>query len=125
MFLSPVSTSRPLYNWYTIPSKDVPDLAKKLNEYIRTQVKRYGLFLSDIDLENDLANSAISDDLKEYYDISDINNLVKAMQNRKAENMLDFLSEKHSKLSLLKEDRICDPLNALIEKVEGKTRSKQ
>ena len=60
-------------------------------------------------------------DLKEF----DINNLVKAMQNRKAENMLDFLSEKHSKLSLLKEDRICDPLNALILKVEEKTRSKQ
>lgn len=47
------------------------------------------------------------------------------MQNRKAENMLDFLSEKHSKLSLLKEDRICDPLNALILRVEEKTRSKQ
>lgn len=76
-------------------------------------------------MENDLANSAISGDLKEYYDISDINNLVKAMQNRKAENMLDFLSEKHCKLTLLKEDRICDPLNALVLKVEEKTRSKQ
>ena len=105
--------------------ESVPDISKKLNEYIRTQVKRYGLFLSDIDLENDLANSAISGDLKEYYDISDINNLVKAMQNRKAENMLDFLSEKHCKLTLLKEDRICDPLNALVLKVEEKTRSKQ
>lgn len=103
----------------------VPDIAKKLNEYIRNQVMPYGLFLSDVDLENDLANSVISDDLKEYYDIFDINKLVKAMQNRKAENMLGFLSEKHSKLSLLKEDRICDPLNALILKVERKTRSKQ
>lgn len=113
--------------WFidAVNPESVPDIAKKLNEYIRTQVKRYGLFISDIDLENDLANSAISGDLKEYYDISDINNLVKAMQNRKAENMLDFLSEKHSKLSLLKEDRICDPLNALILKVEEKTRSKQ
>ncbi|MBR6982021.1 MAG: AAA family ATPase [Ruminococcus sp.] len=105
--------------------ESVPTVAKTLNEYIRNQAKQHGLFLSDIDLENDLANSAISGDLKEYYDIFDINNLVKAMQNRKAENMLDFLSEKHSKLSLLKEDRICDPLNALILKVEEKTRSKQ
>ncbi len=113
--------------WFidAVNPESVPDIAKMLNKYIRTQVKRYGLFLSDIDLENDLANSAVSDDLKEYYDISDINNLVKTMQNRKAENMLDFLSEKHSKLSLLKEDRICDPLNALISKVEEKTRSKQ
>lgn len=113
--------------WFidTVNPESVPDIAKKLNEYIRTQVKRYGLFLSDIDLENDLAKSAMSGDLKEYYDISDINNLVKSMQNRKAENMLDFLSEKHSKLSLLKEDRICDPLNALILRVEEKTRSKQ
>lgn len=105
--------------------KVVPTVAKTLNEYIRNQIKQYGLFLSDNDLENDLANSAVSDVLKEYYDISDINNLVKAMQNRKAENMLDFLSEKHSKLSLLKEDRICDPLNTLILKVDEKTRSKQ
>lgn len=113
--------------WFidAVNPESVPDISKKLNEYIRTQVKRYGLFLSDIDLENDLANSAISGDLKEYYDISDINNLVKAMQNRKAENMLDFLSEKHCKLTLLKEDRICDPLNALVLKVEEKTRSKQ
>ena len=113
--------------WFidAVNPKSVPDIAKKLNEHIRTQVNRYGLFLSDIDLENDLAKSAVSDDLKEYYDISDINNLVKTMQNRKAENMLDFLSEKHSKLSLLKEDRICDPLNALILKVEEKTRSKR
>lgn len=113
--------------WFidTVNPESVPDIAKKLNEYIRTQVKRYGLFFSDIDLENDLAKSAMSGDLKEYYDISDINNLVKSMQNRKAENMLDFLSEKHSKLSLLKEDRICDPLNALILRVEEKTRSKQ
>lgn len=113
--------------WFidAVNPESVPDIAKKLNEYIRTQAKQYGLFLSDIDLENDLANSAISDDLKEYYDISDINKLVKAMQNRKAENMLDFLAKKHSKLSLLKEDRICEPLNTLILKVEGKTRSKQ
>ena len=113
--------------WFidAVNPESVPEIAKKINEYIRTQVKHYGLFLSDIDLENDLANSAISGDLKEYYDIADINNLVKAMKNRKAENMLEFLSEKHSKLSLLKEDRICDPLNALILKVEEKTRSKQ
>ena len=113
--------------WFidAVNPESVPEIAKKLNEYIRTQVKQYGLFLSDIDLENDLANSAISGDLKDYYDISDINNLVKAMKNRKAENMLEFLSEKHSKLSLLKEDRICDPLNALILKVEEKTRRKQ
>lgn len=105
--------------------KRVLDKAKTLNKYIRNQVKPYGLFLSDIDLENDLANSAISNDLKKYYEISDTNELVKAMQNRKAENILDFLAENHSKLLLLKEDEICDPLNALILKVEEKTRSKQ
>ena len=111
--------------WSIDNAKSVLDKAKTLNKYIRNQVKPYGLFLSDIDLENDLANSAISNDLKKYYEISDTNELVKAMQNRKAENILDFLAENHSKLLLLKEDEICDPLNALILKVEEKTRSKQ
>lgn len=105
--------------------ESVPDIAQNLNEYIRNQVKQYGLFLSNIDLENDLANSAVSDDLKEYYEISDTIKLVKTMQNRKAENMLEFLAEKHSKLSLLKEDRICEPLIALISKVEKKMRRNQ
>lgn len=80
-----------------------------------------GLRREDCDFQGNIIN--INHTL--IYDISDINNLVKSMQNRKAENMLDFLSEKHSKLSLLKEDRICDPLNALILRVEEKTRSKQ
>lgn len=105
--------------------ESVPTVAKTLNEYIRNQAKQHGLFLSDIDLENDLANSAISNDLMKYYEIYDINKLVEAMQKRKAENMLDFLAKNHSQLSLLKEDRICDPLNALILKVEEKTRRKQ
>lgn len=105
--------------------ESVPTVAKTLNEYIRNQAKQHGLFLSDIDLENDLANSTISNDLMTYYEIYDISKLVEAMQKRKAENMLDFLAKNHSQLSLLKEDRICDPLNALILKVEEKTRHKQ
>ena len=105
--------------------ESVPTVAKTLNEYIRNQAKQHGLFLSDIDLENDLANSAISNDLMKYYEIYDINKLLEAMQKRKAESMLDFLAKNHSQLSLLKEDRIWDPLNALILKVEEKTRRKQ
>ena len=103
---------------------NTPDTAKELNENIKKRVKKYGIFLSEVDLEKDLASSALSDDLKEYYGISDIEKLVKEMQKRKAENMLDFVTKKHSKLSLLKGDSICDPLNTLITKVEEKTRSK-
>ncbi len=103
---------------------NIPDTAKALNDNIKKQVKQYGIFLSEVDLENDFASSALSDDLKEYYGISDIKKLVKEMQKRKAENMLGFVTKKHNKLSLLKEDSICEPLNTLITKVEEKTRSK-
>ena len=37
---------------------EIPEEAKKLNEYIRTNIKDLGIFLSDVDLENDLASSA-------------------------------------------------------------------
>lgn len=103
---------------------NIPDIAKALNDNIKKRVKQYGIFLSEVDLENDLASSAISNDLKKHYGISDIKKLVKEMQKRKAENMLDFVVKKHGKLSLLKEDSICEPLNTLITKVEEKTRSK-
>lgn len=41
--------------------------AKELNSYIRTQATPYGLYLSDIDLENDLANSPLKIALETHY----------------------------------------------------------
>lgn len=69
---------------------EIPEEAKKLNEYIRTNIKDLGIFLSDVDLENDLASSELRDTLMNHYGKRNHDDLVNAMQKKKAENMMDM-----------------------------------
>lgn len=98
--------------------------AKELNSYIRTQATPYGLYLSDIDLENDLANSPLKIALETHYGKKKVDILVKAMQTRKADNMMDFLTENYDKLSCLANDNIVLPLRNLISTVEERIHPK-
>lgn len=95
-----------------------PDLAIKLNKYIRTHATNYGCYISDVDLETDLAHSPLENVLKKHYKKSRVDSLIKAMQTKKAENMLDFLTENHSNLSQLQNDPVAVPLIVLKAKVE-------
>lgn len=97
---------------------DPPAIATVLNSYIRTQAVTYGLFVSDVDLETDLANSPLKDVLQTHYNKRTVNPLVEAMQTKKAENMMHFLSENHDALSCLADDNIVLPLSDLKIKVE-------
>ena len=100
------------------PCETEPDkTAKELNSYIRAQATPYGLYLSDIDLENDLVNSPLKIVLETHYGKEKVDILVKAMQTRKAENMMDFLTENYDKLSCLANDNIVLPLRNLISTV--------
>ncbi|MCH3961751.1 MAG: AAA family ATPase [Solobacterium sp.] len=101
---------------------DIPEDAKQLNEYIRTNVKKFGIYLSDIDLENDMMNSKLNETLKSHYNINDSEGLVKAMKKKKAENMVNFLDECHTKLPVIKNSDILEPLNTLIVKTSEKAR---
>ena len=65
---------------------EIPEDAKKLNEYIRTNIKDLGIFLSAVDLENDLASSELKDMLMNHYGKRNHDDLVNAMQKKKAEN---------------------------------------
>lgn len=94
--------------------EEIPDEAKKLNEYIRTGAEPLGIFLSDVDLENDLANSTLVDVLMAHYGKKSHAALVSAMQKKKAENMLSFLTTNHNQLSSLNESKIIAPLRMLI-----------
>ena len=98
--------------------------ASNLNVYIRKQATAFGLYVSNNDLENDLANSPLFDALKKHYNKKAINTLVKAMQTKKANNMLDFLSKQHKTLSALKTNEIAEPLVALADKVKGRSHPK-
>lgn len=95
-----------------------PATATALNSYVRTQAVSYGLYVSDVDLETDLANSPLKTTLLTHYNKRTVNTLVKAMQTKKAENMMHFLTQNHSSLSCLSGDNIVFPLNDLKVKVE-------
>ena len=84
----------------------------------RSQAVSYGLFVSKVDLETDLANSPLKNTLLTHYNKRAVNTLIKAMQTKKAENMMHFLSQNHNSLSCLSGDNIVLPLNDLKSKVE-------
>lgn len=96
--------------------------ALELNVYIKERAADFGLFLAKEDLEKDLANGPLRDILMQYYGKSNDNTLIKAMQTKKAENMLDFLATHHTDLRLLSGDDILKPLDALKQTVEERTR---
>lgn len=96
---------------------DPPATASVLNTYIRTQTVTYGLYVSDVDLESDLANSALQATLMKHYNKRSTNTLIKAMQTKKAENMMHFLSQNQASLSCLDNDKIASPLKNLRDKV--------
>ena len=98
--------------------KDGPLTAKAVNEYFRKQAKIYGLYLSDVDLETDLAKSDLYADLKGYYKKRTPSTLIKAMQAHKAQNMMSFLTSEHTKLSKIQRSEVCSPLLALKKAVE-------
>ena len=79
------------------------------------------MFLSDIDLENDLANSPLQKELLQYYGKKKVDTLVKAMQTKKAENMLGFLMDHHAALKTLDGDKIAEPLMTLKQTIEERT----
>lgn len=89
---------------------------------IKKSLKMFGIFLSDDDLENDLASSEIYEDLKNFYRVDSKDLLVKEMKRRKAENMFAFVNAVDGKtvFSKLKAESIVGPLNALTTVLLGK-----
>ena len=85
-------------------------------------LKLYRMYLSKIDLENDLFNTVLKDDLKKYFNDLDESEIIEAMQKRKASFMYDFLRENKDSLSKLKGDPITKPLincKEIIEEIQN------
>ena len=99
-------------------STRIPDAAKQKNEMVCKKLQDKNIYLSNEDLENDLARSPIGKDLKEYYKVRRVNQVVKKMQQRKAENMFQFLSERQKCLKKLNQSDIVAPLRKLREMVQ-------
>jgi putative ATP-dependent endonuclease of the OLD family len=107
---------------FTTANPDVENI--KSASIVIEDLKRYNMFLSVIDLENDLFNTAIKDDIINYFDDIPESEIVTAMQKRKATFMYSFLKTKKDKLSKLVGDPIVKPLlqcKSIIEKIQNET----
>lgn len=105
-----------------LKDEKIPAKAIEVNKFIKKHIKSFGIFLSDIDLESDIANSKLSDVLVSHYGEKNHDELIKAMQKKKAENMYNFLIKNHTKLVLLEKSNIVEPLIMLIEITKERTR---
>lgn len=97
-----------------------PQVAKDLANNIIQEVEKNNMYISQIDLENDLANSSLLSSLKKFYNTRAIKSTVDKMQKAKAENMLNFLKAHFEDLKCLSDDKISEPLKQikiLAEKV--------
>lgn len=102
--------------WKT--NEKCPLAAINLSNYIITEVEKNNIFLSKIDLENDLVNSNLFSSLKRFYNTRVANSTVKKMQKAKAENMLKFLKAHFSDLECLEDDKISEPLKRIKKLAE-------
>lgn len=87
-------------------------------------LERYKMFLSKIDLENDLLNTLLKEDLKKHFSGLGEAEIIEAMQKRKASFMYDFLRENKKSLAKLGDDPIAKPLlncKSIIEKIQNET----
>ena len=98
--------------------------ALTLANSFREKLKKFNIFLSDKDLETDLASSEIYDTLKKHYGTATKEETINMMQKRKAENMFSFIrsSEGKDSLVLIKSKPIVEPLDCLLEIIIGGAR---
>ncbi|MGV1062736.1 ATP-dependent nuclease [Clostridium perfringens] len=103
-----------------LKANDAPKRAQNLNKIIRKKLKKYNIYLSDIDLENDIVNTNLYNSLCKYYGTTNKSEIIKAMQAKKAEHMLGylrFLVNNNISMDIVKDDIICNPLIELKELV--------
>lgn len=96
-------------------SKDLSDEVKSLIYSLKIEFEKIGIYISDIDLENDIYNSGIEEYLKEYYKDTDKSSIINKMQKRKAINLYGFMKKYQGKLSMIKDSDIVKPLYKCIE----------
>lgn len=100
------------------PEKVNSDSAKLITQ----DLENYGLHLSIKDLENDFFNSSLNSEIQAYFTDLDKDEIIPAMQKRKATFMYNFLKNNKKVLSKLRNDAITKPLiecNRIIENIQN------
>ncbi|MEG0773915.1 AAA family ATPase [Clostridium sp.] len=86
---------------------------------IKAKLDAFNIFLSVSDLERDIVLTPLAPSLKAFYNETNDENLINLMQERKAENMLKYVSEKIDDLTCLSGEYIAAPLHRIVKLVEG------
>lgn len=97
------------------PAEPHNDAAKNIVK----SLNQVGTFISNVDLETDLINSAIANNLLGHYNTDDINRAVESMKQKKAINMYNFLLVHQDCLKLLVDDPISAPLHFCKKSIEA------
>lgn len=89
-----------------IPTNEINTICSTL----RSILNNHGIFLSEKDLENDMFNSPIKNDLIEFFKDLGEDEIVMAMQEEKGNFMYNFIRQKSTSLSKLKEHSLTNLL---------------
>ncbi|MBT2766007.1 AAA family ATPase [Paenibacillus sp. ISL-20] len=92
---------------------EIPEAAVDLAEYVIQKAEKDNIYLSSIDLENDLVDSKLFVSLKSFYKTKAKKSTVSKMQKAKAENMLKFIKAHYKNLNCLEHDKISEPLKKI------------
>ncbi|WP_168196363.1 ATP-dependent endonuclease [Bdellovibrio sp. NC01] len=103
-----------------LPTPEVPDNMLDQIAEIRQSLRKGNIFLSSENLELDLINSEINEDLLEYHEVDNDEDLLISMQERKASEMFNFLSEKSESLKKIKAEVLLAPLLTCKKIIEDK-----
>lgn len=101
-----------------LPNKSLTEEVKNLIDNLRVKFNRIGIFLSEVDLENDIYDSGIAEELSKFYGTTGKEETVSKMKNKKAINLYEFLKKNEGVLKKVENSSIVEPLKKCIEMSE-------
>ncbi|PHV69592.1 ATP-dependent endonuclease [Sporanaerobium hydrogeniformans] len=116
------------YNEWEANEVACPQETRNLNKTIREKIDLYNIFLSVKDLENDIVATSLYQSLSDHYGTKVPEEIVKKMQGKKAEHMLEYLNNIRKlgvSLECIKDDAIAKPIIRLKSLVEGRIRDSE
>jgi putative ATP-dependent endonuclease of OLD family len=82
---------------------------------IRKALEVFNIFLSEVDLENDIYNSKLKKELETFFDLDDKDKILKAMTKNKAIFMYRFIKKNKASLPKLNDSPLAAPLHVSVK----------
>lgn len=98
--------------------ENLTEAEEAVGQEFKEGLETYDIYLSEIDLENDILNSQLRSLVEKYYGDTNYDSLLKRMQTNKATFMYDFLYKNQGELIVLENEALSLPLKRCKEIVE-------